>query len=101
METAVRLRAEITASALEQVVGKRPLVTERPNGSAYLIFNKADIPAVQKSLESIFLRPATQKPTVSVSFMPIVAPLVFKQAFPVILGLVLGGALIGYGISRI
>lgn len=93
MELTTRIKAEAIAAGFKMMTGFAPAVTERPDGTAYLVFAQADVPKIRSKIEEIALKAGKGGGDVSMSLSPIMTPLAFKYMLPVI-GLIFGAGVI-------
>jgi hypothetical protein len=100
MQLQTQIKAGIIAGAFKAITGYEPMITERPDGSAYLVFKTEEIPKIRASLQQLTVKAGKATGDVSVSIAPVLLPLVLKYALPVIIGLVAGGAFLGYAAGK-
>lgn len=96
MQPMTQLRAQTLAAALKLITGYQPTVTERPDGSAMLYFNEADLPKIRQAIEAMAIHAGKQKSDVGIAFAPLVTPLALKYLLPILLGLLAAGGVVGY-----
>ena len=96
MKIETELKAQTLATAMGMITGFKPSVSERPDGTALLMFSETDLPKIRKGLETLALRTGKGKGDVAVNFAPVITPLALKYALPVIVGVLVAGGIVGY-----
>ena len=97
LTTDLQLKADGAASIISMVTGYKPEVIEKQNGGALLSFNDTDRPAVtaliEKTMQEAINAPAGD---LSLDLVPLLSPLALKYLLPVVIGLLVLGAVGGY-----
>lgn len=100
MNPVTSLKAQAIAFGLKTVTGFDPLVSERPDGRALILFKQADLPQIRKNVEALALKAGQGTGDVSVDLKPVLAPIAIKYMLPLILGAVAIGGVAGYILAK-
>jgi hypothetical protein len=100
MNNEALLKANTASAIIKMVTGFEPLIIERPEGGALITFNEADRREVTALIEKTITKAIKAPPgDMSLDILPVLSPLAIKYLLPLIIGLVLIGAIGGYFIG--
>lgn len=88
------LKAETASFGIEKLTGVKPYIKYSP-AQTDIFFSKEQLPAARKNLNALFSRKAPPGEALNIHFMPVIAPMLIKQAAPVLLGALFLGIILG------
>jgi hypothetical protein len=93
MKIQTRAKAELIATVLGRLTGRRPAI-EFSGETARVAWVAEDLPVVREWFENQ-LSPSAVPSDVTVDLLPVISPFVTRKVLPAALGAVLGGFILG------
>lgn len=88
------LKAESIVYAIEKITGSRPYIQYSPGGTD-IYFSAAQVRDVTRNISTMLEKKPSPADNINIHAVPIVAPIILKKVWPVALGLIALGYIIG------